>query len=67
MMLSSVPILLSSAFALATLTVAVDTGQGTAQPGSNLAQLQAGSHLLGTEFDPSAQLGRIVVVEIGGS
>ncbi len=59
----------TTALLLASLipTTPVGEGQGTAKPGSTLAQLNAGTHLLGPKFRASDQLGRIVVVEIGGS
>ncbi len=45
----------------------IDDGQGTAVPGSNTSKLQPGTHLFGPRFDAAAALGKIVVLEIGGS
>ena len=44
-----------------------DDGQGTAAPGSRTDGLRPGQHLLGPRFDAGAALGKIVVLEIGGS
>jgi len=56
------------ASALLTLSAPpVDEGQGVAQEGTVLSGLNAGRHISGVPFDKSAMLGKVVVVEIGGS
>ena len=51
----------------ATATPSGDHGQGTARPGSKSLELFAGTHLYGAPFDAEEALGKVVVVEIGGS
>ena len=57
---------LTSALVSATRPL-LDEGQGTARPGSRIEELQAGSPVFGAPFDVNATLGKVVVVEIGGS
>ena len=45
---------------------APDEGQGTAQPGANLAQLEAGKLIYGVDARPEDWRGQVVVVNIGG-
>lgn len=44
-----------------------DEGQGTAQPGSTLSQLQPGALVYGSPTNLDQYLGRVVVVNIGGA
>lgn len=48
------------------LLVLAGEGQGTAEPGANLAQLDTGQLVYGAELVPEEWLGKVVVVNIGG-
>ena len=64
-------LLLKSALLALTLSApaifsASDEGQGSAQPGTHVADLRMGTYLLGSPFDTDEMLGKVLVVEIGG-
>ena len=46
--------------------IAFDEGQGSAEPDSTIEQLRIGTYVMGSKFDKSDSLGRVVVLEIGG-
>ncbi len=66
-MISSSALLLFAALSIPATVSSFDEGQGTAKPGSTTAQLRTGSHLMGPAFRAEQQLGRVVILEIGGS
>lgn len=66
-MLTITSLFLAAVLSSPTAAPLPDEGQGTAQPGSILSQLRPGTHLLGPAFRPGDQLGKVVVVKIGGS
>ncbi len=65
-MLTTKLALLALALVMPATVPSDDEGQGTAQPGANINDLQMGTYLLGPNFDASAMLGKVLVVEIGG-
>ena len=58
------PLLVASAMFIGATS---DEGQGTAKPGSRIEGLRGGTPVFGEAGDHAAALGKVVVVEIGGS
>ena len=59
--------LLFTALGASIAAPSLDEGQGTARPGSTSFELQPGNLIYGAPFDATDALGKVVIVEMGGS